>query len=377
MPKRAREDGLHSSVLAECTLREWLEGLDEDCFATDTAFQKHILHRRVLDGNGHLVSLSLRAVGIFLKYGIAFGVKRCIKCGGPARFETRDSRGWTTYGWTCKRVGHKHMETQVNVFGFLTAIPVNSWLPFLHMINLLRLGRSFSSITDEILAGYGNIARQTLAKWRDVYQKALGCALTNLDARVIGGKHQVVVMDEAVVGVHAEDGWTGGSRGINKAGAEQNRSSERKNINKMIKSGAMKRLPARTLHHKEKASSSSPFIVNKRPASSFAKKPAACVMKKPAMAPAKRPKKKNLKSNGMWLWLGICVGAKNAIYTHSNLPTDSCPRAKRPSRTSPAVSMRSKPPFRSMSQKVPSWCLMVGVQPKRLSTPSATSMLHQ
>eukprot|EP00439_Symbiodinium_sp_Y106_P087449 s33_g54.t2 len=101
------------------------------------------------------------------------------------------------------------METQLNVFGFLTDIPVNSWLPFLHMINLLRLGRSFSSITDEILAGYGNIARQTLAKWRDVYPKALGCALTNLDARMIGGKHHVVVMDETVVGVHAEDGWTG------------------------------------------------------------------------------------------------------------------------------------------------------------------------
>ena len=48
---------------------------------------------------------------------------------------------------------------------------------------------------------------------------------------MIGGKHQVVVMDEAVVGVHAEDGWTGDSRGINKAGAEQNRSSERKNVN--------------------------------------------------------------------------------------------------------------------------------------------------
>ena len=128
---------------------------------------------------------------------------------------------------------------------------------------------------------------------------------------MIGGKHQVVVMDEAVVGVHAEDGWTAGSRGINRAGAEQNRSSERKNVNKMIESGAMKRLPARTLHHKEKVSSSSPFIVNKRPASSNT----AHIMKKPAIAPAKRPKKNNLKSNGMWLWLAICAGANHAVYT--------------------------------------------------------------
>ena len=83
-------------------------------------------------------------------------------------------------------------------------LAVNSWLPFLHMINLLRLGRSFSSITDEGLAGYGNIARQTLAKRRDVYQQALECSLTNLDARMIGGKHQVVVRDEAMAGVCAE-----------------------------------------------------------------------------------------------------------------------------------------------------------------------------
>ena len=58
----------------------------------------------------------------------------------------------------------------------------------------------------------------------------------------------------------------------------------------------MKRLPARTLHQKERVSCSSPFIVNKRPASSFTAhiimKPA---IKKPAIAPAKRPKENNLK----------------------------------------------------------------------------------
>ena len=96
MPKRAREDGW----------RTWLKELNEEYFSTDTAFQKHILHRRVLDDTGRLVSLPLRAIGIFLKYGIAFGVKKCLICGKPARFETRTSRGWTAYGWTCKQVGH-------------------------------------------------------------------------------------------------------------------------------------------------------------------------------------------------------------------------------------------------------------------------------
>ena len=37
--------------------------------------------------------------------------------------------------------------------------------------------------------------------------------------------------------------------------------------------------------------------------------------------------------------------------------------------------MRSRRLFRSMSQKVPSSCSMVGVQRKRLSTPFATSLL--
>ena len=109
MPKRAREDGLRASVLAECSWRAWLEELNEECFSTDAAFHKHILHRRVLDGNGQLVSMPLRAVGIFLTNGIAFGVKKCLKCGKPARFDMRTSRGWTTYGWTCKPVGRKYI----------------------------------------------------------------------------------------------------------------------------------------------------------------------------------------------------------------------------------------------------------------------------
>ena len=32
-----------------------------------------------------------------------------------------------------------------------------------------------------------------------------------MNLRTVGGKDQTVVLDEAVVGVHAEDGWTGGS----------------------------------------------------------------------------------------------------------------------------------------------------------------------
>ncbi|OLP77769.1 Aldehyde dehydrogenase [Symbiodinium microadriaticum] len=57
------------------------------------------------------------------------------------------------------------------------------------------------------LVGYGNIARQTLSKWRDGYQmlsRIWAVLSTNMDARMIGGEgggeHQVMVMDGAVAG---------------------------------------------------------------------------------------------------------------------------------------------------------------------------------
>ena len=113
------------------------------------------------------------------------------------------------------------MEIQLNKDGFMTDVPVNSWMPFLQMMNMLRLGRSFGAIVDEIQAGHGNLCRASIRRWRTIYQKALGSALDHMNLRTVGGKDQTVVLDEAVVGVHAEDGWTGGSRGINKAGAEE------------------------------------------------------------------------------------------------------------------------------------------------------------
>ena len=143
MPKRAREGGLHSTLLPDCTFREWLQAEDETWYSSENAFQTHIIHRRVLDKHGDLVPLPVRAAGLFMKHGVVWDVKKCIKCGKPSRFEFRTSRGWTTYGWTCQTVGHKHMETQLNKYGFMTDVPVNSWMPFLQMMNMFRLGRSF------------------------------------------------------------------------------------------------------------------------------------------------------------------------------------------------------------------------------------------
>ena len=260
MTRRAREDGLHALERPSCSFKEWLKDADEHCFERDVAVQKYLIHRRVLDESGANVSWSLRATGIFFKYGVALKIKRCTRFGKPARFEQRTSRGWTTFEWTCSVVGHKHMELQLNQYGFLTEMPVNSWFPFLHLVNKLHVAMNWSAIIQELQAGYGNIAKKTTAKWCDVFQKAIGAALDKMDGRVVGGKKETVVMDEAIVGVHPEDGWSVGSKGTNKAGAEQTRKSahlEQKTGFQGPK-GAMKKLPARTLHGSEKASRTGP-----------------------------------------------------------------------------------------------------------------------
>ena len=322
MPKRARQPGLHESELPSCTFKEWQTEISEKWFASDTAFQKFVLHRPVLDPHGDCVSLTVRAIAIFMRFGIAFQIKKCTRCGKEASFEERTSRGWTTYGYTCKRVGHKHMELNLNKFGFLTKVPVNSWMPFLHFMNLLRLGRSYKAIIQELQAGYGNICVATLRRWRAIYQEALGGALHEMGALKVGGRNEVVVLDECIVGIHPEDGWALGSKGINKAGAEQNRKSERKDVNKLVHHGAMKRLPARTLLPGEKAVSSSSILIKKKPASvSRVQKKPSSVLKKPAKAhPAKIAKKPsaNLKKNGKWLWVAVVVGKGKAVFTHAN-----------------------------------------------------------
>ena len=100
------------------------------------------------------------------------------------------------------------MEVQVNTFGILTGIPINSWMPFLHMINYLRLGFPYDKIRCEVVAGYGNIKDETLRRWRRIYQISLGRGLTALGARTVGGRGEYVVIDESVVGVQCQDEWS-------------------------------------------------------------------------------------------------------------------------------------------------------------------------
>ena len=100
MPRCAWEDGLRSSVLPDRPLRESLAGLDEEWFATDTALRKNIVNRRVLDRNGLLLVYASACHRDLSKVWRCHGSQRRVKCGLPARFETRTSRGWSTCGWT-------------------------------------------------------------------------------------------------------------------------------------------------------------------------------------------------------------------------------------------------------------------------------------
>ena len=82
--------------------------------------------------------------------------------------------------------------------------------------------------------------------------------------------------------MHPEDGWSGETRGVNKAGAQQTKTGKRKEISNLVAQGVMKKLPGRTLHAAEKSTLASPLLINKKPASrKIIKKPASGVMKKP------------------------------------------------------------------------------------------------
>ena len=139
-----------------------------------------------------------------------------------------------------------------------------------------------------------------------------GVVLDKVDCRVVGGKTEAVVMDEAIVGVHPEDGWSVGSKGINKAAAEQTRKPARTERSNLVSRVAMNRLPAR--NGAEKACRTGRQLL-KKPSSKQMRRPCdvmKTIQKKPAAVrpPAKRLKKtaSNLKTNGAWLWLAVAVG---------------------------------------------------------------------
>ena len=121
------------------------------------------------------------------------------------------------------------------------------------------------TLNGEIHAGYGNVRRQTLNAWRDMYQKALGSYLDYMKARVIGGQNQTLVMDRAVVGFMRS---MVGSVSI--VGSKRQVLSKTEHQNARTSTGFSQKKgygEITWVHTSERISTSSLFLINKKPAS--------------------------------------------------------------------------------------------------------------
>ena len=306
MVKLARTGGLLTLELPPLAFLQWQQQMCDGWFATDTHFVEHIVKRKLVMPAGVSDSHILRAYAVFCKYGVALAPGKCIVCSGA--FKLNSCRGMLR--WRCSSSGGKHPAAHVNCHGFLKHVPVGSWMPFLHFINCLRLGKNSKDITSEITAGYGNIKPHTLTAWKRLYQVCLGDALVVTGSLVVGTGGATVVVDETVVGVNREDGWSFQTKGVSKHGAKQTRLTAQGRTQKLVKLKVLKRLPARTVYRTQEIQSGTHTLVLKKPSgAAIQKKPSAVMFKKPAA---------NMKNNGKWLWLAVEVGKGNVVYTHPN-----------------------------------------------------------
>ena len=115
--KRQRPEGLYSSSApSPIPFLQWQQGLCSDWFETDTRFIECVLKQPLIMPKHIPDTPTVRAIAVYLKFGVITSCPRCSRCSGSVKFESRSSRGWRTYGWTCASAGHKHMETQVNAY---------------------------------------------------------------------------------------------------------------------------------------------------------------------------------------------------------------------------------------------------------------------
>ena len=254
-------------------------------------------------------SCTLRAIAVYTRFGVVSSIAKCCECGGPAVLQESCSNRTKSYAYACKTMNHHHMKEAVNTSGFLTQVPINSWMPFLHMTNMLRLGYAYDDLVKELEAGYGSMSHHTLVRWRRLYQESLREGLVKLDAFMVGGKTYTAVCDETVVGVHADDGWNFEAKGINKRGGTQKRKRPWATTKKLLKKGVLKRLPARTYYKTQKVMKYKLATPKKKVKKTINKKRGQKVVKRPAA---------NLKNNGKWLWLCVEVGKGKQVLTHGD-----------------------------------------------------------
>lgn len=252
-------------------------------------------------------SLTSRGIMAMASFGLVRGVTRCPKCGKEAVLR-RDANN--QFLWWCATSGRKHFQQPVNSIGVLSHIRVSNWFPFLHCITLLRLGQNWAFILAELEAGYGVGSHHTLVGWRRTYRTALKKYLLDTDGMMLGGKDEVVVLDETNLGAQ---------KGIAKAPQKPRSMSNSKPV---VRKRILKRKPARTIWRKTSG---------RRPATKAMKK-------RKTVRPAMKAKAKDARSHGRWLWAAVVVGKGKECWTHGNgkkrftflllPPAASAPRGK-------------------------------------------------
>ena len=286
---------------------QYRRGVCEAWFESSASLVAHGLMQRVEFPPSWGDSLAARGIMAMASFGLVKGVTRCPKC-GKAVVLRRDASD--RFRWWCATGGRAHFQQPLNSIGVLTDIRLSNWFPFLHCIVLLRLGYKWSIILEEIRAGNGVECHKTLVAWRRVYQTALKKYLLDTDGMMLGGKDEVVVIDESNLGAQ---------KGIAKAPQKPRSMSNSKPI---VRKRILKREPARTIWRKKSG-----------------KPPTMKSMKKSKTArPPMKAKAKDARSHGRWLWAAVVVGKGKECWTHENgkkrftfmllPPAASAPRGK-------------------------------------------------
>ena len=306
---------------------QWCNALCDEWFNTQTGFVCHVMTAPIApDGSHATYTPLLRAVMIFMRFGLLTVLQKCPVCHRKAMLveRTRPDSAHATFEWTCPVAKNHHFnEAIAPKGGILSKIDQSNWPAFLNFISLLRLqSLPLHAIHAEVIKAHGmsdSSARKTMCRWRHIYQEKLKQANIKKGYLKIGSPNEWVVMDETCVGIHEHDGFTSSApKGISKfAPAVRTTTRRRAAVRKRI----LKRLPGRTIWRKPDASISPPPAAMKRPAAvpppAAMKRPAA-VTKKPA-AVLKRPAgKRDARANGKWLWAAVTVGKGKDVYTHGN-----------------------------------------------------------
>jgi hypothetical protein len=172
-------------------------------------------------------------------------------------------------------------------------------MDLLNFIVLLRLGRPLHEIYAEIQKAYGNVADQTTRLWRERYQQKLWDTNLTQGLLMSGGKDEYVVLNETLVDVHTDDGFSSiAPKGIGKFSPAVRTGTRMRR--------AVRRRIAKTLLGR---------TIRKKPASKLQKKPARLVTKRPS---GKRGTRNDPISNGRRLWAAATVGKGEEVYTHAN-----------------------------------------------------------